>query len=1003
MDKGQEILVHVGRPHDADNTPHSGRYPWMSGDNVKPIKDEEYLFSEQFLKDVETLEKKGLVRQIDIVRELANMNPEWDKRLRDSKRNLSTGEFRAEKSAAEARKRIYDINYVDHMTKKGYNNREIARRMGLGSTGESTVRNLKDEIKQKNYLKNVEVADLLHKEMEKTGYVDVGEGINRYLGVTDTTLRNAVKILKDEGYNMYYESQRQLGTGHKTPVKFIGGEKGVYDWKKAHNAYLNNQLTIPNEAVFKEIDNGELKPIPKHEPVSISSKRVMIRYEDQGGKDRDGCIELRRGVDELDLEKNHYAQVRIACDDKYYMKGMAFYGDDKDFPPGIDIIYNCKHDKDWCINEAKTGFKEENRVTKNDAKAAIVGAMKEMKKNKYLIEDPTATLGSYISRQNDKIDEKTGKVITKGAINIINEEYGEHSWDNYSKNLASQFLSKQSDKLIEKQLDLAIDLKKAQYDTYNKITNPIIKKKYLEDFAEECDSDAVYLKAAPMPRQSSNVLLPIKTLKNDEIYAPSFKDGERIALIRYPHAGQFEIPILQNNKKNVEGKKIIGNQSINAVGINGFNLQVLSGADCDGDTVICIPLKGKEITNMKRDIQCLKELNDFDTSDWSFKKMYPDYEKYKDTKYKTISEKYKNKQMGIVSNLITDMTIKGAPISEIVRAVKHSMVVIDSEKHKLDWKASEKMFGIKQLRDKYQNNGIGKRGNILNGASTIVSRAKSEAHMQKYSYYKIDPKTGEKIYVPKMVDKTEKIKYIDPKTGEEKEYQRVIRDEQGNKIKILDPNTQKTYKMSTVKDAMDLVSDKSNKVEILYANYANELKKMANEARKKTLEIPKYEINNNSKEIYKKEIDSLNAKLNIALTNKPLERRAQKIGERIYKIKEEQVGYIDDGDRKRIQNICLQIARQESGANKKKREIRITPEEWKAIQANAISYTKLEKIIENTNKDILRNYTMPKQELVMTPSKVSLVKSMIKQGYDASDVAKYIGVSPTTISNVLKK
>ena len=35
--------------------------------------------------------------------------------------------------------------------------------------------------------------------------------------------------------------------------------------------------------------------------------------------------------------------------------------------------------------------------------------------------------------------------------------------------------------------------------------------------------------------------------------------------------------------------------------------------------------------------------------------------------------------------------------------------------------------------------------------------------------------------------------YEDPKTGEEKEYQRAIRDEQGNKIKILDPNTQKTY------------------------------------------------------------------------------------------------------------------------------------------------------------------------------------------------------------------
>lgn len=994
MEKGQDYLVHIGRGHDPDNTPHSGRYPWMSGDNVKSIKDEDYLFSEAFLKDVETLEKKGLIRQIDIVKELANMSPEWDQRLRDSKRKLSTGEFRAEKSAAETRKRIYDINYVEHMSKKGYSNREIARRMGLGSTGESTVRNLLDEIKQKNYLKNAEVANILHEEMKKTGYVDVGEGINRYLGVTDTTLRNAVKLLKDEGYNMYYESQRQLGTGHRTPVKFIGGEKGVYDWKKAHEAYKNNQLTIPNEYVFKTVESGDIKPIKKHDPVSISSKRVMIRYKNEGGKDRDGCIELRRGVDELDLEKNHYAQVRIACDDKYYMKGMAFYGNDKDFPPGIDIIYNCKHDKDWCINEAKNNFKEENRVTRNDEKAAIVGAMKEMKKNKYMIDDPTATLGSYISRQNDKVD-VNGK-IKKGAINIINEEYGDHAWDNYSKNLASQFLSKQSEALIKQQLDLSVELKKAQYDTYKKITNPIVKKKYLEDFAEECDSDAVYLKAAPLPRQSTCVLLPVKTLKDDEIYAPRFRDGERIALIRYPHAGQFEIPILKNNKKNNEGKEIIGNQSTNAIGINGFNLQILSGADCDGDTAICIPLKGTEIKNRKRDIKCLQELNDFDTESFAFPNDGKDH--------KVISEKYKNKQMGIVSNLITDMTIKGASIPEIVRAVKHSMVVIDSEKHKLDWKASERMFNIKELQNKYQNNGIGKSGKILNGASTIVSRAKSEDRMDKYSYWKINPDTGEKIYVPKMVDKTEKIKYIDPKTGEEKTYNKILRDEQGNKIKIKDPNKQKTYKMTKVKDAMDLVSDKNNKVEILYAKYANKLKNMANNARLETLKISKYEVNNNSKEIYSKEIDSLNKKLNIALTNKPLERRAQKIGENIFKVKEEQVGYIEDGDRKRIQNICLQIARQESGANKKQREIKITPEEWKAIQANAISYTKLEKIIENTNKDTLRQLTMPKQEVIMTPSKVALVKSMIKrQGYDISDVADFIGVSETTISNALSK
>lgn len=37
-----------------------------------------------------------------------------------------------------------------------------------------------------------------------------------------------------------------------------------------------------------------------------------------------------------------------------------------------------------------------------------------------------------------------------------------------------------------------------------------------------------------------------------------------------------------------------------------------------------------------------------------------------------------------VSNLITDMTVEGASLTEIARVVKHSMVVLDAEKHNRD-------------------------------------------------------------------------------------------------------------------------------------------------------------------------------------------------------------------------------------------------------------------------------------------------------------------------------
>ena len=49
------------------------------------------------------------------------------------------------------------------------------------------------------------------------------------------------------------------------------------------------------------------------------------------------------------------------------------------------------------------------------------------------------------------------------------------------------------------------------------------------------------------------------------------------------------------------------------------------------------------------------------------------------------------------------MTLIGAPNEELARAVKHSMVIIDANKHKLDYKQSEIDNGIKALHKKYQS------------------------------------------------------------------------------------------------------------------------------------------------------------------------------------------------------------------------------------------------------------------------------------------------------------
>lgn len=109
--------------------------------------------------------------------------------------------------------------------------------------------------------------------------------------------------------------------------------------------------------------------------------------------------------------------------------------------------------------------------------------------------------------------------------------------------------------------------------------------------------------------------------------------------------------------------------------------------------------------------------------------------------------------MGVISNLITDMTLKGATQDELARAVRHSMVVIDAEKHKLDYKQSEIDNDIASLKRRYQGR-IGEDGKYHEGASTLISRAKSEVSVNKrQGSPQIDPETGRQYW--KDADKLE--------------------------------------------------------------------------------------------------------------------------------------------------------------------------------------------------------------------------------------------------------
>lgn len=866
----------------------SGRYPWGSG--AKKSRN-----ASDFLSTVDVLEKDGFNEK-----QIAEYFGLQTKQLRAYKSNAHN-EVRAAKAAMALR-----------LKDKGYSNSEIGRRMEIN---ESSVRSLLDPAISMRKNASTNTAEMLEKEIASKKYIDVGGGVENQIGVSRNTLDNAVEQLRAKGYTYHYLKVEQLGTGKFTSIKVLAAPDVTYKEVK------DNQSKVTSPGFYSE-DLGQtvvgIKP-----PSSISSKRILVNYGDQGGSDKDGVIELRRGVKDLDLGAARYAQVRVAVDGTHYLKGMAMYSDD--IPKGYDVIFN----------------------TNKNSSTPKMDVFKKMK------DDPENPFGATI-RQKTYIG-KDGKEHLS-ALNIVNEE---GDWNTWKKTLSSQMLSKQSTALAKKQLKLAYDIKKEEFDEICSLKNPVIKKCLLDKFADNCDSSAVHLKAAGLPRQASKVILPFPEMKDSEIYAPSYRNGEKVVLIRYPHGGTFEIPeLVVNNKSNKKAKGLIGNAQ-DAVGINPRVAERLSGADFDGDTVLVIPVGKVKIKTSAP----LKGLKNFDP-----KVAYPGYPGMPKPGEKG-SGFDKQGKMGDISNLITDMTIKGAPADDIAAAVRHSMVVIDAEKHNLNWRQSYLDNGIANLKAKYQ-------GASNAGASTLISRAKGDKRVPKRKDgYKVDPETGRKIFT---------------ETGEtyEKNGKQVVR-------------LQKSSKMYETEDAYSLSSGTA--MENIYADHANKLKALANSARKTSLTTKPIPYSPEAKAKYRQEVDSLNAKLNIALKNRPLERKAQLLANERVKLVRQNNPDMDKDDIKKLKNQALTQARLQTGASKKARLVDITDREWEAIQSGAISTNKLSQIIQNSDLDILKQRSMPRESRGISDAKRARAKMLESNGYTLAEIADSLGVSTSTISKVLNE
>jgi hypothetical protein len=889
-----DYLAHYGTPR------KSGRYPWGSGDNVIAVPTR----NKDFLGLVRELRAQGLT----------------DSQIQAGMGMKST-EFRARNSIARNAVRQEQINQARALKfDRGLSNVAGAAKMGIP---ESTFRTLIADGAADRADKLTSTADMLRRQVDEKKYVDVGVGVETQLKLSSTMLGTAVAILKQEGYVVESVPVQQLGTDKETRVKVLAppGE----DWV----SIAKNKDKIRQIQEYSD-DGGKnwMKPLP---PLPLSPKRVQVVHGDEGGADKDGLIYVRPPTPEkqdLSLGNNTYGQVRIQVGDSHYLKGMAVYKDD--MPPGVDIMFH--------TNKANTGNP--------------LDAMKPLKTDKDGKISEELPFGSIVRQIT-----KDGKVTS--VMNPVGsrETSGiEGSWDDWASTLSSQMLSKQPPSLAKKQLDKTYDDQKKTLDEIMALTNPVVKKRMLQDFADGADSAAVHLKAAHLPRQATKVILPINSLKDNEVYAPGFNAGEPVVLIRYPHGGTFEIPELVVNNKNREAIKLLGDAK-DAVGINAKVAQHLSGADFDGDTVIIIPNSSRKVKHSSP----LEGLKGFDP-----RTSYPAPEGMK-----RMSSKTKGIQMGMVSNLITDMTIRKAPHAEIVRAVRHSMAVIDAEKHPIDWKYSYQANGIKALAEKYQ---VPYRESGYAGASTLISRARSEQRLPQRKPRPmseggpIDKKTGERVFVP---------------TGRKR------RKRDGTEELI----TEKHDALAVTKDARDLSS--GTNIEAIYASHSNRLKTLANQARLESLKTPRVKQNPSAKRTYADQVKSLNSKLEIALANAPRERQAQIVGNTIYKARLQANPELESSTKKKLKYQVLEEARIRTGA--KKTQVVFTDDEWDAIQAGAISTSVLERLLNHADPDRVKALATPRTQRLMTSSKTTKALNLLAQGYTRAEVANKLGVSVSTL------
>ena len=264
----EDILMHYGVKR------RSGRYPWGSGDNP-------YQHGGDFLARVEELQRLG----------------KTEKQIADEL-HLSTTDLRMQVRVAKHERRALQADRARSLREDGKTLDEIASILGYAN--DSSVRALLNENTAANKNKAQATAEILKKELAEKGAIDVGTGVERQLGVSTGVLQEALFILETEGYNRYGVGVPQVNDPKKRTITPVISVPEI----DQREVYQNLDL-VKSVGDYHSTDGGESWDKREY-PASIDSSRVKILYGDEGGALKDGVIEIRRGVADLDLGDSHY-------------------------------------------------------------------------------------------------------------------------------------------------------------------------------------------------------------------------------------------------------------------------------------------------------------------------------------------------------------------------------------------------------------------------------------------------------------------------------------------------------------------------------------------------------------------------------------------------------------------------------------------------------------------------------------------------------------------------